>query len=163
RANGRPDTHVGIVLNLSPAEPATPTEQDQQAAYALDGKTNRWFLDPIFRGSYPVDVLAALGNLAPQTEAGDAAIIARPLDFLGVNYYLREIVHQKADGSIEIVHPKDAEYTAMNWEVYPAGLRELLLRLHQDYSIPQIFVTENGAAFPDTISEDNQVHDPRRT
>jgi beta-glucosidase len=163
RANGRPDTRVGIVLNLSPAEPATPTEEDRQAARALDGKMNRWFLDPIFRGSYPADVLAALGNLAPQTEEGDAAIIARPLDFLGANYYYRNIVHQKADGSIEMVHPKDAEYTTMNWEVYPAGLRELLLRLHRDYSPPQLFVTENGAAFPDTISEDNQVHDPRRT
>jgi beta-glucosidase len=162
RANGQPDTRVGIVLNLSPAEPATPTEQDRQAARALDGKTNRWFLDPIFRGSYPADVLAALGNLAPQTEEGDAVIIARPLDFLGVNYYYRNIVHQQADGSIEMLHPTDAEYTTMNWEVYPAGLRELLLHLHREYSIPQLFVTENGAAFPDTISEDNQVHDPRR-
>lgn len=65
RANGRADTRVGIVLNQSPMEPATPTEEDEQAARESDGKLNRWFLDPLFRGSYPADVLASLGSLAP--------------------------------------------------------------------------------------------------
>ncbi len=162
RANGRPDTRVGIVLNLSPVEAATPTEEDEQAARAVDGKLNRWFLDPLFRGSYPADMLASLGSLAPQTEEGDAAIIARPLDFLGANYYYRDIVHRQADGGIGMVRPKGAEYTDMNWEVYPPGLRKLLLHLQREYALPQLFVTENGAAFPDTISEDGQVHDPRR-
>ena len=61
-----------------------------------------------------------------------------------------------------MVRPKGAEYTDMNWEVYPPGLRKLLLHLQREYALPQLFVTENGAAFPDTISEDGQVHDPRR-
>ena len=162
RANGRPDTRVGIVLNLSPVEAATPTEEDEQATRAVDGKLNRWFLDPLFRGSYPADMLASLGSLAPQIEEGDAAIIARPLDFLGANYYHRDIVHRQADGGIEMVLPKGAEYTDLNWEVYPAGLRKLLLHLQREYALPQLFVTENGAAFHDTISDDGQVHDPRR-
>ena len=165
RTNSRPNTRVGITLALSPVHSATTTSRDQQAAQRVDGKMNRWFLDPVFRGNYPSDMFAALGDLAPQTEAGDVEIIARPLDFLGVNYYFRFIARQGADGapgSIEQIYPKDAEYTEMGWEVYPAGLHELLLRLHQEYSIPELYITENGAAFPDTLSEDGQVHDPRR-
>lgn len=168
RSNGDPRTRVGITLSLSPFEPATPSEDDRLLAQFLDGKSNRWFLDPVFRGSYPKDVLDLLpsfGNIVPEGEPGDAAIIARPLDFLGVNYYTRMIVHQRPDskfGTFDTVHPEGAEYTEMDWEVHPRGLYDLLTRFHKEYQIPALYVTENGAAFKDVISEDGQVHDPRR-
>jgi beta-glucosidase len=168
RTNSAPQTRVGITLLLSPTEPATDTPEDRLVAQYVDGKLNRWFLDPVFRGSYPADmlnVLPTLGVSVPKMESGDAQIIARPIEFLGVNYSYRTIVHHKPGEPInnyEQIKPPDAEYTTMGWEVYPEGLRQLLVRLHRDYSPPQIFITENGAAFPDTISEDNQVHDPRR-
>jgi beta-glucosidase len=168
RANGNPQTRVGITLSLTPVEPATSSAEDQALARFADGKINRWFLDPIFRGSYPADVLEVLpllGDLVPHMEAGDAEIIARPVDFLGVNYYFRTIIHQPAGrpfGEYEIVKPAGAEYTAMGWEVYPQGLYNLLVRLHKDYSIPEFYITENGAAFVDTVTADGQVHDERR-
>ncbi len=163
RANGGANTRVGITLDLHPVHPAAMTSGDQQAAQLADGRSNRWFLDPVFRGSYPADIVAALGNLAPRIEAGDGEIIAQPLDFLGVNYYFRMVVTQgEGSGSVKIIRPKEAEYTQMGWEVYARGLYEMLLRLHQDYHIPQLYITENGAAFPDIVSEDGQVHDPRR-
>lgn len=164
RTNGNSDTRVGITLVLTPVEPATDSMEDQQLALAADGKSNRWFLDPIFRGNYPQDVLDRLAqqNILPTIEAEDNAIIARPVDFLGLNYYYRTILHQKPDGCTEQVQPEGAEYTTMGWEVYPQGLHTLLSRLHNEYHVPAVYITENGAAFPDTLSPDDQVHDPRR-
>ncbi len=72
------------------------------------------------------------------------------------------VTQGEGSGSVKIIRPKEAEYTQMGWEVYARGLYEMLLRLHQDYHIPQLYITENGAAFPDIVSEDGQVHDPRR-
>ncbi len=136
-------------------------------ARIVDGGLNRWYLDPLFRGSYPADILEilTLRAISPHIEAGDAEIIARPLDFLGINNYTRSVVRQQpgADpGTYEWGHVEGAEYTEMQWEVYPAGIRELLVRMHQEYAVPRLYITENGAAFADTVSEDGQVHDPRR-
>jgi len=165
RANSGPQARVGITLSLTPMYAATASAEDQLAAQLRDGKVNRWFLDPVFKGSYPSDLLTLLGDMAPKTEAGDAGIIAVPLDFLGVNNYYRAIISQGPGGipdGIMQIRPEGAEFTEMGWEVYPRGLYDLLTRLHQDYSIPQYFITENGAAFNDTVSEDGHVHDPRR-
>ncbi|HVB20629.1 MAG TPA: GH1 family beta-glucosidase [Ktedonobacteraceae bacterium] len=164
RANGNAETRVGITLVLTPVEAATDSPEDQQLALAADGKSNRWFLDPVFRGSYPQDVLDRLAqqHILPTIEAEDNAIIARPVDFLGLNYYYRTILHQKPDGSSEQIQPAGAEYTTMGWEVYPQGLHTLLSRLHNEYRVPAIYITENGTAFPDTLGPDGQVHDPRR-
>src|SRR5258708_1299492 len=165
RANGDSQTRVGITLVITPVFSATIAEEDQRVAQFQDGKLNRWFLDPLFRGSYPADILTLLGEMTPKMEAGDPGIIARPLDFLGVNYYFRMIVrHLSGRGplSFEQVQPEGAEYTAMGWEVYPPGLHAVLTRLHQEYQIPQFYITESGAAFDDTVSADGHVHDPRR-
>ena len=165
RANSGPRARVGITLNLTPMYAATDSAEDQLAAQLRDGKVNRWFLDPVFKGSYPSDLLTLLGDMAPKTAAADAGIIAVPLDFLGVNNYYRAIISQGPGGipdGIQQIRPEGAEFTEMGWEVYPRGLYDLLTRLHQDYSIPQYFITENGAAFNDTVSEDGHVHDPRR-
>lgn len=165
RANGDVQTRAGITLAITPVFSASMAEEDQRLAQFGDGKLNRWFLDPLFRGNYPADMLTLLGDMAPKVEAGDAEIIARPIDFLGVNYYFRTIVrHLPGHGLAEFeqVLPQDAEYTAMGWEIYPPGLYAVLTRLHQEYSIPQFYITESGAAFEDTISADGHVHDPRR-
>ncbi len=162
RANGDANTRVGITLNFTGIDPATPA--DEATARFLDGKFHRWFLDPIFRGAYPEDVLQQLGDMAPKTEPGDAEIIARPLDFLGANYYTHSIVKQSGE-SIEnstSLPVEGAEYTAMGWEVYPRGIYDVLVRLHREYAVPQIYIVENGAAFPDTVEEDGRVLDPRR-
>jgi beta-glucosidase len=161
REHGDAQTRVGITLNLSPVSSARTSAEDQQAAHLYDGTHNRWFLDPVFKGSYPSDVLTWLGEMTPKVETADAEVIARPLDFLGVNYYYRTIVRQHA-GRPEVVQPEGAHLTEMGWEVYPQGLHDLLVRLHQDYAIPQFYITENGASFPDTLSPDGRVHDPLR-
>lgn len=150
---------LGLVLNLAPVQAATDSDADRAAALLEDGKLLRWYMDPLFRATYPADVLAHLGADAPQVQPGDMATIATPMDFLGVNYYSRAVV--SAGG------PWDAKsggrpLTDMGWEVYPEGLTELLVRLHRDYAVPPMYVTENGGAFPDVL-EGGRVADRDRT
>jgi len=150
---------LGIVLNLAPVQAATDSAADVAAARLEDGKLLRWYMDPLFKAAYPDDVLAHLGADAPLVQPGDMATIATPMDFLGVNYYSRAVV--SAAG------PWDAKtsgrpLTEMGWEVYPEGLTELLLRLHRDYAVPPLYVTENGGAFADVL-EDGRVDDSNRT
>jgi beta-glucosidase len=170
RANGVPETRVGITLNLSPVKPATETHEDATLAEYADGKLNRWFLDPLFRGGYPADMLDLLAtmsneNLVPLIESGDLEIIERPIDFLGVNYYYPTTVHQLPGGQFgqyELVNPEGVQFTEMGWPIVPRGIYDLLTRLHKDYHIPELYITENGAAFADEVSDDGHVHDARR-
>ncbi|MBK7615279.1 MAG: beta-glucosidase [Burkholderiales bacterium] len=158
RADGA-KADLGIVLNLSPTYPASDKPEDVAQAHLDDGRSSRWFLDPLFRGEYPADVLAHLGADAPVVQAGDMAHIATRMDFLGINNYSRHIA--QASGPFD-VKTSGLPLTEMGWEVYPQGLTDLLLRLHRDYPLPPTYITENGGAFPDVVT-DGQVHDADRT
>lgn len=165
-----PGAEVGIVQIHCPAHAASDGEADRDAARWFDGFFNRWYLDPVFRGTYPADAVAdrvAQGQL-PGTELsfvqpGDMATIAAPIDFLGLNYYSRNVMRAGADGRPEQVQQApDHELTQMGWEVHPDGLRESLLRVHRDYAPPAIYVTEFGAAFPDPLGAGGRIADSRR-
>lgn len=151
-------SRLGIVLNLAPIHAATERDSDRAHATLEDGRLVRWYMDPLFRGSYPDDVLKDLGADAPRVEPGDMAAIAAPLDFLGINYYSRSVV--SADGSWR-AGSSGLALTDMGWEIYPSGLTELLLRLHRDWRLPPLYVKENGAAFRDQLV-DGRVHDSER-
>jgi beta-glucosidase len=157
-----PDAQVGIVLNLAHAYPASDSPEDEAAAWRVDGEGNRWFLDPIFRGSYPADLLERNELVAPVLRDGDLETIAAPIDFLGVNNYFRFVVGAGPNGPQFVANP-EAQYTDMGWEVHPDGLYKLLVRVANDYAPPAIYVTENGAAFGDVRVHDGAVHDPERT
>ena len=150
---------LGIVLNLSPMHPATDSAEDHAKAWLEDGKLVRWYMDPLFKGHYPEDVIAHLGADAPVVLPGDLQHTSVPIDFLGVNYYSRSVV---SAGKPWDVHMSGLEVTDMDWEVYPEGLTELLVRLDKDYAVPPMFVTENGGAFKDALAGD-RVHDAART
>ena len=160
-----PDAEVGITLNLGPQVPASPSIADRKAATWTDGYINRWFLDPLVGRGYPQDMVDGWNNSMEFLQDGDLDEIAVPLDFLGVNYYTRginrssEISEEK--NAPQTVFPND-EHTEMDWEVYPEGLYDMLGRLHFEYNFPAIYITENGAAFPDEVDADNKVDDPAR-
>jgi beta-glucosidase len=153
-----PDLPLGIVLNLSPIYPASTAPADVAKARLDDGYIVRWYMDPLFKGQYPEDVITDLGADAPSVCDGDMALINQPIDFLGVNYYTRNF---SSSGNPWDVRAHAERITDMGWEVYPAGLTELLVRLHCDYQPKALWVTENGSAFVDQVS-DGQVHDPER-
>ncbi|MEX2541354.1 MAG: GH1 family beta-glucosidase [Trueperaceae bacterium] len=157
-----PSARHGVVLNLNPAYPASDDERDRQAAVRYDGFFNRWFLDPIFLGRYPADAWQGYEEDVPLVRDGDLAAIAAPLDFLGVNYYSRTVLRDR-DGewpAAAAVAPQ-GPVTDMGWEVFPRGLTDLLCRLDDDYPVPDLYVTENGAAYAD-MAEDGRVHDANR-
>ena len=183
-----PKLQLGITLNMTVADPVDPTDVgDVDAARRIDGQHNRFFLDPIFRGEYPLDVIndvAALG-FGKYVHDGDLAIISTPIDALGVNYYHGEAVsarpaatqlHSAAPSerpkrspfpAAEGVHshPRGLPVTAMDWEVQPEGLTRLLKRIKDEYTgtAVKLYVTENGAAYNDIVAADGAVHDGERT
>lgn len=165
RSNGNAETQVGIVTNLEWVDAASDRPEDQAAARQYQGFFNRWFLDPLFRGEYPADMCELYREFLPEFDADEVREIAVPLDFLGVNYYSRAVIGAgEGQGVLQIRREKpEGEYTEMDWEVYPQGLYNLLVWVHETYAPPAIYITENGAAFADEVSSDGKVHDPRRT
>ena len=147
---------LGIVLNQSPTHATTPAAEARARLEA--GLLVRWYMEPLFRGEYPPDVLGYLGTAAPVVIGGDMEAIRQPLDFLGLNYYTRNLATPEG---IRSPAPGTPGLTAMGWEVYPAGLGELLVRLDRDYDLPPLYVMENGAAFDDRLERD-QVLDLAR-
>ena len=165
-----PDARVGIVLNLTPSSPASNNPEDADASRWFDGFFNRWYLDPLFRGGYPEDVVEdriAAGHLEsrqlPFVRPGDMETISAPMDFLGVNYYSRVVMRAGEDAWPEAVQvvPDDG-LTDMGWEVYPQGLTELVERVHREYGPQRLYITENGAAYSDGPDESGRVADTRR-
>jgi beta-glucosidase len=160
-----PDAEVGITLNFSPQAAASPSVADRDAANWKDGYINRWFLDPLVGRGYPGDMVKGFDDALEFVQPGDLEKIATPIDFLGVNYYTRNIARSKTLSEEEnapvIVHPNE-EHTEMGWEVYPDGLYDILGRLRFGYGFPAIYITENGAAYKDQVGPDGQVDDPER-
>ena len=160
-----PNANVGITLNLTPQVPASPSVADRNAANWVDGYINRFFLDPLVGRGYPQDMVNDYGDEMAFVQAADMDVISVPIDFLGINYYTRNIVRSEKISEAENAPRtmvRGGEITEMGWEVYPAGLYKILGRLHFDYDFPAIHITENGAAFNDQVSADGEVHDPAR-
>ena len=129
----------------------------------MDALNNRWYLDPLYGRDYPSEILELHGANAPVIAAGDMAAIAAATDFLGVNYYVRHVVKDSPSAgslALEVVQTS-LERTDFGWEIYPDGLRDLSLRLHRDYPIQELFVTESGACYDDVLI-DGQVNDTKR-
>ncbi|KPV40835.1 GH1 family beta-glucosidase [Alicyclobacillus ferrooxydans] len=157
---------IGITLNLTPAYSATDNLSDVEAAARQDIFSNRWFLDPIFKGAYPSEFIDRLEkHIGPLdfVHEGDLKTISEPIDFLGINFYSRSVVKNHSDGSLlEVGHVKtENKVTDMGWEVYPPALYDLLKRLQSEYTSLPLYITENGAASPDVVRE-GQVHDDDR-
>jgi beta-glucosidase len=161
RAND-PKSKKGIVANVSFVSPATDAPADADAAHLSMTMQNQWVLDPLFKGSYPTDLFRLWPGTEPLVLAGDMERIAQPLDILGINYYFR--THVKADaerGFSEVVLP-GLERTQMGWEVYPQGLRDLLIDFNSRYkNLPPIYITENGISSADELVR-GRVHDAQR-
>ena len=170
RANS-PAAEVGITLNFEPAEPASPSLADLHAARHREGYFSRWFIDPLYGRHYPADMVAEytasgyLPNGLDFVADGDLDAIAAKTDFLGVNYYTR-VVARDEDAANNLPQTIFAaplsERTEMGWEVYPQGLYNLLNRLHFEYQVPKLYVTENGCSYNDGPDDQGEIADQRR-
>ncbi|MEU8265243.1 GH1 family beta-glucosidase [Micromonospora sp. NPDC048999] len=167
---------VSVALNAGTVRPLDDTPADHDAARRIDGLLNRIFLDPLLRGAYPTDVLADTASVTDWSvvQDGDLDLIAAPLDALCVNYYQPDLVSAAPDGQHDphtpypaaervAFHPVPGPVTAMGWSIDPSGLRDMLLRITRDYGTPALYVTENGAAYPDEVTADGRIRDVERT
>lgn len=165
---------VGIVLNLTDVRAGSDDDADVRAAQLADGHSNRWFLDPLFRGTYPADIVAAF-SVATELDVvadGDLDIISTPIDFLGINYYFPTTVRfgSAPEGNeftpletVELVPPAhDEPTTAMGWPIDATGMTDVLTRVTRDYGDVPLFVTENGIAIHDYVDPSGQVNDVER-
>jgi beta-glucosidase len=161
RAND-PGSAKGIAANVGRGTPDSPAPADVRAAHLFEVQHNAWVLDPLLGAAYPHDLFELWPGTEPLVLDGDMRTISAPLDFLGINYYSRTNV--KSDGGHGFVEaPLDGvERTQMGWEVYPDGLRDLLIGFHNDYdNLPPIYITENGMASNDSVI-DSRVDDAQR-
>lgn len=159
---------IGISLNLYSIYPASNLENDKEAALLANEYNNRWFLDPVLKGKYPEKLLNLFKEKIKSLKisSNDMNLISKNrADFLGINYYFRNIIKKIKTNSIlqfENIFPKDALYTEMNWEIYPKGLYDLLIYIKKEYNNPEIYITENGAAFNDKVVNGDLINDDKR-
>ena len=177
RASGQ-GQRIGLAPNLMPHYAASDDPADEEARVGSEGYVNRWFLDAVFRGSYPDDMRARYeAHLGPLrfVRDGDLATIAQPTDFLGVNYYAPRTM-QAAPGDHpwpwRVIVPEDVETTGgftdgvarteAGTPIVPHGLTDLLVWIRDRYGEIPIMITENGAVFDDGPGPDGRVRDRRR-
>ena len=181
------DASVGISLNLQPVRPASDHPDDLAAAHRVDGNRNRIYLDPLFRGCYPADMLTHYRAHTPGLNVirdGDLAAISRPIDFLGINYYSPATVADESrtaavrasgycvpeagsdlpSSDLRVISVTRPEFTRteMGWEIEPAALTELLARVQAECPATPLLLTENGAACNDYVDPDGAIRDLER-
>jgi beta-glucosidase len=157
---------VAIANNYAPAWPASDTDADHAAARAYDVLHNRLFTDPLLLGAYPD--LSPVGH--PEgldcVRDGDLALIAAPVDVLGVNYYMPMRLSALPGSPLPFQMEPIPGYpvTAFGWPVIPAGLTEMLILLKERYgaALPPVYITENGCSASDQVSEAGTVADQAR-
>ncbi len=158
-------SQVGIALDYRPQTPASPSAADRAAAWREGGLINRWFLDPLAGRGYPEDLRRAYDDEMPYVQSGDLLQIAGRIDFLGLNYYFRNIARSSAEpdqSNLPVQAVVNPEVTEMGWEVYPEGMFQMLGEVHFGYGFPAYYITENGAAYPDTVDKTGTVLDQNR-
>ncbi|SHI16229.1 GH1 family beta-glucosidase [Ferrimonas marina] len=156
-----PNALNGIVLNFTPCYPLTDSDADKAAADYADDYINQWYIKPLFDGEYPEIIQSLPEAVQPQIQPGDMEIIAQPLDFLGVNFYTREMYRAADSAPYESVIVEGVERTDIGWEIYPQAFTDLLVSLNERYRLPPIYITENGAAMADQVV-DGEVPDEDR-
>ncbi|HWK73812.1 MAG TPA: GH1 family beta-glucosidase [Povalibacter sp.] len=164
RASGK--HRIGLVVNIEPKYPASQSEADLAATHRADAYMNRQYLDPALLGHYPQELQEIFGEAWPQWPAQDLERIKQPLDYIGVNYYTRNVTRFDASSwplQASPVRQKQATYTETGWEVFPQGLTDTLLWLKHRYGNLPIYITENGAAFFDPPQVEGELlEDPLR-
>ncbi|WP_421871561.1 GH1 family beta-glucosidase [Pararhizobium sp.] len=162
----QPDLPVGIVINPMQVYPGSDSAEDKAAAERAFDFHNGVFFGPIFKGAYPESFLSALGERMPAIEDGDMATISQKTDWWGVNYYTPMRVSDDPDASAEFpatvsARPVSDIKTDIGWEIFPQALGELIRTVNDRYTLPDCYITENGAAYNMGV-EDGVVDDQPR-
>lgn len=162
-----PQAEIGTTISCSHVTPRRSMFLDQRAVRKVDALLNRLFVEPFLGLGYPLNELRGLRLMEKFIKPGDEVRMVFDFDFLGVQNYTREVVRYSLLTPIvkaRIVPPekRGVDVTALNWEVFPEGIYELLMKFSAYPGIKKILVTENGAAFQDKPAT-SVVMDPKRS
>lgn len=153
---------VGIACHLTYVQPFTESSDDASVAALQHSYQNEMFLDPWIKGCIPKGIYDIFGDANPELPAFDVADVVVNHDFLGINYYSRYVVMYKKGNFLNTESaPKTLPTTAMDWEIFPEGFTKVLDWCYNRYKTP-IYVTENGAAFDDSIDPERFINDTER-
>ncbi|ADY51652.1 broad-specificity cellobiase [Pseudopedobacter saltans DSM 12145] len=160
------DSVVGTTFSCSHIEPFTNRDKDIVAAKKADALFNRLFIEPLLGLGYPTDDVKILNRIEKYMQQNDENELKFNMDFIGIQNYTREIIRHATfvpflRAKIVSAEKRKVEMTAMKWEVYPESIYHILKKFNAYSNIPPLIITENGAAFPDRL-ENNQVDDPKR-
>lgn len=172
RAYGKQNVQIGYAPTSGMCYPEKETPKDIEAArkalFALpDDLSNwtwnvSWWSDPVILGKYPEEGMKKYEKYLPVITDKDMKLISQPIDFYGQNIYNGRYIRMGTDGRPEEVRrPAGFPKTATNWPVTPEALYWGPKFLYERYRKP-IYITENGMACHDTVSQDGKVHDPNR-
>ncbi|UGQ48392.1 GH1 family beta-glucosidase [Massilia endophytica] len=157
-----PTSLKGLVANVGRGTTDGDTPADLRAAELFEIQNNDWVLDPLLKQRYPAGLFELWPGTEPEVQPGDMEIIGEPMDYLGINYYFRTNVRSDGAHGYTEMPLEGVERTQMGWEVYPDGLRDLLLGFHRNYAnLPPIYITENGTASDDAVVN-GEVNDAQR-
>jgi beta-glucosidase len=163
-----PETNIGTTFSCTYIEPASDKKKDIAAAKRVDTLLNRTFIEPILGMGYPQADLPVLNKLNKYILPGDRENMAFDFDFIGLQCYTREVVRSSmltpyiGAALVTAQKRKVPLITEMKWEVYPPAIGHILRRFSQYEGIKKLIITENGAAFPDTVLN-GEVDDTERT
>jgi beta-glucosidase len=161
----RSNMKLGIAISAGMCDPLTDSKDDAVVANRCFDMYNRWYLDGVFKGEYPQNICEEYAVFLPQIEPGDMDIIKTPLDWLGINNYRREVFAYDKNGGFckeRPANPPNCEVTDFNWEVDPVGMYRILKWVSDRYNAPDIYITENGAAYNDEPDDSGRIKDDRR-
>ena len=127
KESGIAKPHISIAHNMQAYVPCADSLKNRFASYLRNKWYNLWFLDKIIRH--------------------------KTLDFIGINYYSRQLVELEKWGIRNLAadtcknnhHP--VKKNSLGWDIYPEGLYDILLKLKK-YNLP-VIITENGICTPD--------------
>jgi beta-glucosidase len=161
-----PGAEIGTTFSCSYIEPHSDKPKDIAAAKRVDALLNRLFIEPVLGLGYPVSDVPALKGIEKYFKPGDAENLSFDFDFIGVQNYTREIVKYSfftpyMGARLVKAENRNVPLTDMKWEVYPASIYQMIKKFNSYPQIRNIYITENGAAFPDQVENDS-VDDPKR-
>jgi len=155
--------NLGMIANLEWAFAFDDSAAAEQAASLYDDYYNRFFLEGVFKGTYPQAVLEGLEPHMPSNWQDDMTLISQPVDWCGLNYYTcKWLAPNQGPWPSHTEHHGNLEKTQMGWDIYPQGLQDFLVRVQQDYTgNTPIYITENGMANADSVV-DGSINDQAR-
>jgi len=160
------DAHIGTTFSCSHIEPYSSSPRNLAAAKRADALINRLFIEPVLGLGYPTEDLKVLNKLEKYIKPGDESKLAFDFDFIGLQNYTREIVKASfltpyIGARLVKAEKRNVPTTSMGWEVYPPSIYHILKKYNAYPQIKKIIITENGAAFPDSLNN-GEVNDERR-